>query len=136
MADNLQYRWYSYFDDDAKIWAVYLRKRNGQVGNFADLTLDEYSRNKAPINAWAFPNLAMRHVTIRLDNGKYIKVPVQKPNVAPYNAVGSRVTVPIWDTGIDDGGPASATMDGTVIGRVGERIRGDALLDVDDGIPT
>lgn len=122
--EKIQYAWFTYHDDSDTIWVVQMRKRSGLIGNFEPLTLEQQSQARHTASMWGWQQLAMRHISIRLDNGRYMQVPCQKPTSTNYQRIGERVNVPLWDYGIDDGAAPSDTIGGTIVNRQGESFKG------------
>lgn len=131
----IQYAWFVYWDDVGTPWAVYMRKRNGVIGNFEPLTFEQASNLKNTMSVWGWQRLSMRHITIKTQDGKYLKCPVQKPTSSNFHRVLESITFPQWDSGIDDGAPPGPTITGTIVGRVGENFRGMPYRPIPTGNP-
>lgn len=132
---NIQYGWFVYWDDNNRYWTVSMRKRGAQIGDFEPLTLPQYADHPRSGFVWPYQRLCMRHISVKLQDGKVLQFPCQRVTSANYNNVGGLIDVPLWDTGIDDGGAPSVTVPAVIVGRTAERVRSGGFLQLPDDTP-
>lgn len=131
---KIKYEGAQYHDDTGTIWAVTLRRRNKYVGNFTDP--DPGEGGLSGVFAFPYQNGRMRYITVKLVNGRTLRFPQQTKDAPNYCSVGALILIPVWDDLNADGTGGSQWIQGTIVGRRGERLlTGSYLENAIDGLP-